>query len=107
MPKNWQVGEGGRVLVIMENDTSFADLEHFNVISEKYGIHFNSVLRKHVEGTHWRWARSRSTATARSSTRAYDLHQGCVHYLGVRAGGVSAARGDDIFMARAKYGKAL
>ena len=37
----------------MENDTSFADLDHFNVIGDKFGIHFNSVLRKHVIGTNW------------------------------------------------------
>lgn len=45
--------KAGGVLVIMENDTSFADLEHFNVVAEKFGIHFNSVLRKHVIGTQW------------------------------------------------------
>ncbi|MGH9598577.1 MAG: glycoside hydrolase family 88/105 protein, partial [Terracidiphilus sp.] len=37
--------KAGGVFVIMENDTSFADLDHFNVISDKFGIHFNSVLR--------------------------------------------------------------
>ena len=47
----------GGVLVIMENDTSFADLDHFNVIGDKFGIHFNSVLRKHVIGTNWEQGR--------------------------------------------------
>ena len=37
----------------MENDTTFADLDHFNAIAEKFGMHFNSVLRKHVIGTNW------------------------------------------------------
>jgi len=45
--------KAGGVLVIMENDTSFADLDHFNVVGDKFGIHFNSVLRKHVIGTNW------------------------------------------------------
>jgi unsaturated rhamnogalacturonyl hydrolase len=43
----------GGVLMIMENDTSYADLDHFNIVSEKFGIHFNSVLRKHVIGANW------------------------------------------------------
>jgi unsaturated rhamnogalacturonyl hydrolase len=51
------VGQAGGVLVIMENDTSFADLDHFNVIGDKFGIHFNSVLRKHVIGTNWEQGR--------------------------------------------------
>jgi hypothetical protein len=49
--------KAGGVLVIMENDTSFADLDHFNVIGDKFGIHFNSVLRKHVIGTNWEQGR--------------------------------------------------
>ncbi len=43
----------GGVLVIMENDNSFADLDHFNVISDQFGIHFNDLLRKHVIGANW------------------------------------------------------
>ena len=51
--------KAGGVLMIMENDTSFADLDHFNVISDKFGIHFNSVLRKHVIGTNWEQGKNR------------------------------------------------
>ncbi|HEY1806121.1 MAG TPA: glycoside hydrolase family 88 protein [Terracidiphilus sp.] len=45
--------KAGGVLMIMENDTSYADLDHFNAVSETFGIHFNSILRKHVVGTNW------------------------------------------------------
>jgi len=34
------------VLVILANDPANTDLEHFNLITDQFGIHFNSVLRK-------------------------------------------------------------
>ena len=43
------VKEGG-VLMIMENDPPNADLEHLNLLAERFGIHFNNVLRNQVEG---------------------------------------------------------
>jgi unsaturated rhamnogalacturonyl hydrolase len=43
------VGEGG-VLVLMENDPPNADVEHLNLIADRFGIHFNSVLSHHVIG---------------------------------------------------------
>ena len=43
----------GGVLVLMENDPANADFEHFNKLSEAFGIHFNAVLRNTVEGTHF------------------------------------------------------
>jgi unsaturated rhamnogalacturonyl hydrolase len=39
--KAW-VEQGGK-LVIMANDYSNCDLEHINILSEKFGIHFNPV----------------------------------------------------------------
>jgi unsaturated rhamnogalacturonyl hydrolase len=42
--------KAGGVLVILENDPANADLEHFNLLAEKFGIHFNSVLRNQVDG---------------------------------------------------------
>ena len=40
----------GGVLMIMENDPANADLEHLNLLAEKFGIHFNSVIRNKVDG---------------------------------------------------------
>jgi unsaturated rhamnogalacturonyl hydrolase len=42
--------KAGGVLVIMENDPGNADLEHVNLLAERFGIHYNSVLRNTVEG---------------------------------------------------------
>jgi unsaturated rhamnogalacturonyl hydrolase len=41
---------GGGVLVMLANDPANTDLEHFNLVADRFGIHFNSVLRKHVLG---------------------------------------------------------
>jgi unsaturated rhamnogalacturonyl hydrolase len=42
--------KAGGVLVILENDPGNADIEHLNLLSEKFGIHYNNVLRNTVEG---------------------------------------------------------
>jgi unsaturated rhamnogalacturonyl hydrolase len=42
--------KAGGVLVILENDPGNADIDHLNLLSERFGIHYNSVLRNTVEG---------------------------------------------------------
>jgi unsaturated rhamnogalacturonyl hydrolase len=41
--------KSGGVLMIMENDPANADLDHLNLLSEKFGIHFNNVVRNQVK----------------------------------------------------------
>jgi unsaturated rhamnogalacturonyl hydrolase len=43
----------GGVLVMMENDSGNSEFEHFNTLSEKFGVHFNAVLRNQVEDSKW------------------------------------------------------
>ncbi len=43
------VKQGG-VLVLMENDGGSSEFEHFNSLSEKFGIHFNAVINNQVPG---------------------------------------------------------
>lgn len=47
----------GGVLAIFENDPANADIEHVNLLSERFGIHFNPVLRNTVDGNHFEQAR--------------------------------------------------
>ncbi len=42
--------KAGGVLVLMENDKGNAEFEHFNKLSEKFGIHFNEDCRNKVTG---------------------------------------------------------
>jgi unsaturated rhamnogalacturonyl hydrolase len=48
---NWV--KGGGVLVLMHNDKGNAEFEHFNKLSEKFGIHFNEDSYNRVTGTEW------------------------------------------------------
>lgn len=47
----------GGVLLLMENDKTNSEFEHFNTLSERFGIHFNPVLRNTVEGRHFEQGR--------------------------------------------------
>lgn len=43
------VRQGG-VLVMLENDPANADIDHLDLLADKFGIHFNNVLYHHVIG---------------------------------------------------------
>ncbi|HEX4032481.1 MAG TPA: glycoside hydrolase family 88 protein [Terracidiphilus sp.] len=98
--------KAGGVLMILENDTSFADLEHFNVISDKFGIHFNSVLRKHVIGTQWEMGKIAIDGKGPIFHHPHTLYMKDVCTITV-SGPAKAllSEGSDTFMAAAKYGR--
>ncbi len=98
--------KAGGVLAIMENDTSFADLDHFNVIAAKFGMHFNSVLRKYVVGTHWEQGKIQFDGTGPIFHQPHTIYVKDVCTISVKSPAVSVLKeGDDIFMATVKYGK--
>jgi unsaturated rhamnogalacturonyl hydrolase len=98
--------KAGGVLAIMENDTTFADLDHFNVIAEKFGMHFNSMLRKHVVGTNWEQGKVALDGSGPIFHHPHTIYVKDVCTISVKAPAVSVLKeGDDIFMATAKYGK--
>jgi unsaturated rhamnogalacturonyl hydrolase len=45
--RSW-VKQGG-VLLLMANDSANVELKHFNMLAERFGIHFNDDLRNHVK----------------------------------------------------------
>ena len=96
----------GGVLMIMENDTSFADLDHFNAVSEKFGIHFNSVLRKHVIGDQWDMGKINIAPTGPIFHGGHTIYVKDVCTIATSGPAQPVLKeGDDIFMATAKYGK--
>jgi len=98
--------KAGGVLMIMENDTSYADLEHFNVVSEEFGIHFNSVLRKHVIGTNWEQGKIVIDGEGPIFHHPHTIYVKDVCTISVSGPAhVALSEGSDIFMATAKYGK--
>ena len=98
--------KAGGVLAILENDTSFADLDHFNLVSEKFGIHFNNVLRMHVSGTDWPMGRFVIDGKGPIFHHSHTAYVKDVCTISVKPPAVPVYTHDgDIFMAVAKYGK--
>ena len=98
--------QAGGVLMIMENDTSYADLDHFNAISNNFGIHFNSILRKHVVGTNWEQGKITIDGNGSIFHHPHTIYVKDVCTISVSGPARAVlAEGPDIFIATAKYGK--
>lgn len=98
--------KAGGVLAILQNDTSFADLDHFNVVSEKFGIHFNSVLRMHVVGRDWAMGRFTIDGKGPIFHSPHTAYVKDVCTISVKPPAVPVYTHEgDVFMAVAKYGK--
>lgn len=98
--------KAGGVLAIMENDPSLADQEHFNVVAEKFGIHFNSVLRMHVIGRDFAMGRFQLDGKGPIFHHPHTVYVKDVCTITVKPPAVPVYTHDgDVFMAVAKYGK--
>jgi len=98
--------KAGGVLVLLANDPANTDLDHFNLIADRFGIHFNSVLRKHVIGD----AHESGKLVVRGSGPIFHdshlLFMKDVCNISVQSPAVVAFQDDaGILMATAKYGK--
>ena len=90
----------------MENDTSFADLDHFNAIGDKFGIHFNNVLRKHVIGTNWEQGKIPIAGKGPIFHHPHTIYVKDVCTITpAKPAHAMLKEGGDIFMATAKYGR--
>jgi len=45
--------KAGGVLILLQNDKTNSEFEHFNTMSERFGMHFNPVLRNTVDNNNW------------------------------------------------------
>ena len=98
--------KGGGVLVLLANDPANTDLEHFNLIADRFGIHFNSVLRKHVIGDAHEMGKLIVPGGGPIFHHPHTLFMKDVCNISVRSPAVSAFQDDEgILMATAKYGK--
>ncbi len=101
---NW-VKQGG-VLFIMTNDTSNCDLKHFNILPEKFGIHFTDKSRNMVQGNGFETGAiyNRSTNPVFIKTKKMYLKE--ISTIEVKAPARALITQDgDVIMATAKYGK--
>ena len=96
----------GGVLMIMENDPANADLDHLNRLSDRFGIHFNSLLRKHVIGRQWDLGKVVVQGGGPIFHDPHTLYMKDVSTISVKAPAVAQISDNgDILMATAKYGK--
>ena len=99
------VKDGG-VLMIMENDPANADLDHLNRLSDRFGLHFNSLLRKHVIGTQWDLGRVAIPGGGPIFHNPHTIYIKDVCTISVKSPAVAQITDNgDILMASAKYGK--
>ncbi len=98
--------KAGGVLVLMENDVTNSEFEHFNTMSERFGIHFNPVIRNKVVDNKWEMG----TVTIPAGTGVFEhahkayLKEICTIRVSGPAKAVVTDQGD-VLMAVAKYGK--
>lgn len=99
------VKEGG-VLVLLENDPANADLDHLNLLAEKFGIHYNTVLRNTVDGNKFEMGKLMIPGGGPIFHDPHTAYLKEICTIAVKAPAVSLLidRGD-ILMAKAQYGK--
>ena len=99
------VKQGG-VLVLMANDPANAEIEHFNLIADMFGIHFNPVLSHHVIGDNHEPGRIPVAGNGPVFQHAHIFFMKDTCTISVKAPAVSVLQDrGDILMASAKYGK--
>lgn len=101
---NW-VNAGG-VLVMMMNDSANTEFDHFNILSEKFGIHFNKDMRNKVNGRQYETAQMDVPAGDPIFTTARSIYQKeiCTQRLQPPAKTVFTRNGETI-MSVAKVGR--
>lgn len=99
------VKQGG-VLVMMENDTSHADLDHLNLLAGHFGMHFNSVLRNAVDNDKFDMGRIDVSGDGPIFHAPHVLFMKEICTLTVKepAAAIWNFKGD-VLMAEARYGK--
>jgi len=101
---NW-VKQGG-VLLLMTNDTANCDLQHFNILSEKFGIHFSDKGRNMVKGNEFETGAvyNKNANAVFKQTKKMYLKEISILEIKAPAASLITQEGDVIF-ATAKYGK--
>ncbi len=98
--------KAGGVLVMMENDPGNADLEHFNLLAERFGIHYNNVLRNQVAGNNFAMGKVPIPAAGPIFHHGHTAYMKEICTISVQPPArVQLRDHGDILMAAAKYGK--
>lgn len=98
--------KAGGVLILMQNDKTNSEFDHFNTMSERFGLHFNAVLRNTVDNNNWPQGTvmiSEGTGVFRYPHQAY-LKEISTITLSAPAKSILTDKGD-VLMAVAKVGR--
>ncbi len=99
------VREGG-MLVLMENDSQSSEFEHFNTLSEKFGIHFNAVRKNEVEGTKWEMGKVAIPAVPPIFNASHTAYMKEISTITPSAAAKTIVmHNGDVVVATAKFGK--
>lgn len=99
------VQQGG-ALLLMENDPANADIEHLNLLADRFGIHFNPVLRHHVVGDQIAPGRILADSPPFQSRHTLYMKDTCTISLR-RPAAPLVEDSSGVVMATAKYGKGI
>jgi unsaturated rhamnogalacturonyl hydrolase len=101
---NWV--KGGGVLLLMTNDTANCDLQHFNMLSDKFGIHFLDKSRNMVKNNEFETGAvcNKNNNPVFKQTKKMYLKE--ISVLQVKSPATSLITQDgDVIFATAAYGK--
>ena len=99
------VKQGG-VLVMMENDPPNADIEHLNLLADRFGIHFDNVLHHHILGVQVADGTIPVTPDGVLFKHAHTLYMKDTCAISLNGTGEALLRDrGDIVMAAVKYGR--
>ncbi|HEX4039725.1 MAG TPA: glycoside hydrolase family 88 protein [Acidobacteriaceae bacterium] len=101
------VRQGG-TLLMMENDPANADITHFDILADKFGLHFNNVLVHHVIDDDFAMGRIDLPSPAPPFTHPHVLYMKdtCSLALSGKAQPLLHYKGD-LLMAWTRYGKGM
>ena len=98
----------GGVLMIMENDPANADIDHTNLLAEKFGIHYNSVLRNRVEADKFETGKVVIPADGPIFQHTHTAFMKEICTITVQSPATAQLRDHgDVLMATAKYGAGM
>jgi unsaturated rhamnogalacturonyl hydrolase len=99
------VKQGG-VLLLMENDPPNADIEHLNLLADRFGIHFDNVLKHHIIGDQFAPGYVQVNGESPIFHSPHTLYMKDTCGISLKAPAKPLLQDNDgIVMATAKYGK--
>jgi len=101
---NW-VKQGG-VLLLMTNDSANCDLQHTNILSDKFGIHFTDKSRNMVKGSEFETGAVYNKEANPVFKQTKKMYLKEISIIDAKAPATSVIKKDgEIVFASAKYGK--